>query len=187
MRRGYSAVLAVGTNISVSPSVISHGGAVNITITNNGATVNPSNNDWIACYSPASSDVTKTTPIRYQFANWTGTWGPKLPAVTTLQFKLNNLHYDYACYLFNGGLKDVPTLPGANLLLGQSTGMPKKYTKPWVAIQGPTAQFSVLAGPANVSFDRPNLPTHVRVLPGNASGTFIFLWNQVSDGRLMPE
>ena len=94
--------------------MITHGGMVSVTITNDGTTA-PSNNDWIACYSPANADISKTTPMRYQFANWTGTWGTTIPSVTTLQFKLYTTHYDYACYLFNGGLKTAPTLPGTKV------------------------------------------------------------------------
>ena len=103
-----------GISISVSPTVIQHGGTVTITIANDGSGgVQPSNLDWIACYSPASSNISSTTPMRYQLANWTGTWGPKAPATTTLDFDLNNVHYDYACYLFTGGLSSTPTLPAA--------------------------------------------------------------------------
>ena len=63
---GVNTTLASGVAISASPSTIAHGGAVTITITNNGASVAPALTDWIACYTPANTDITKTVPVRYQ-------------------------------------------------------------------------------------------------------------------------
>ena len=181
-----------GITISVSPTVIAHKGPVSITIANYGtAGVKPSNNDWIACYSPAISNITSTTPIRYQMANWTGTWGPSTPAKTTLTFNLNNLHSDYACYLFTGGLASVPLLPAALDVTyvnvnnpGQNTPVNAYSSKPFVSMIGSTAKFTVLAGPSStISFDKPNLPTHVRTRPGKAPQSFNFVWNQVAENR----
>ena len=181
----------VGVTISVAPTFISHGGPVKISISNDGSSVLPSNSDWVACYSPANSDISSTTPIRYQFANWTGTWGNNsLPATTTLTFRLNNLHYDYACYLFTGGLKATPTLPFSKAYAAnpQYTGVPA-FPKPFTSIVGSAPAFRLLAGPSDpIVFDIPDLPTHVRVTPAScpaaAAGTasaglcFNFAWNQ---------
>ena len=164
--------------------MIPHGGQVLITVTNNGASTKPSNNDWVACYSPSNSNITTSTPMRYQFVNWTGTWGPSVPASTTLTFQLNNVHYDYACYLFSGGVK-TPTLPlsVAEASNPQNTGA-SGYSKPFPSLIGSVAAFTVQAGPsAPITFTVPNLPTHVRVTPGaNADGVaslfFNFAWNQ---------
>ena len=124
-----------GTSIVVSPTTISHKGEVTITVQNNNSLRTPLNADWIACYSPANSDITKTTPIRYQFANWTGTWG--VAPSTSLKFKLNNLHFDYACYLFSGGLKSIPKLPSQQAYAAniQGTGA-NSFSKPWVSLNG---------------------------------------------------
>ena len=185
-----------GKSISVSPTVIPHGGKVQITITNDGTTVKPSNYDWIACYSPANSNITTTTPMRYQFANWTGTWGPGVPATTTLTFELNNVHYDYACYLFTGGLTKSPslTLPflAAEASNPQNTGA-SDFSKPFPSLVGGVAKFTVQAGPSStITFTIPNLPTHVRVSPGaNAAGVaslfFNFAWNQVQSTSVAPK
>lgn len=183
-------------SISVNATVISHRGAVAITVLNSGSTTNkPSNLDWIACYSPANSDITKTTPIRYQVANWTGTWyGTQ--ATSTVVFNLNNIHTDYACYLFNGGLAGPVELPPSAIETfisadkpGQDSSISKDYGSPFNSIVGKNATFKVLAGPsATVSFDIPNLPTHVRTLPGKSSMSFNFVWNQVTASftKLMP-
>lgn len=181
-----------GTSININTTVIVHGGSVQITVTNDGSTVLPSNADWIACYSPANADIAATTPIRYQFANWSGTWGNAgLPAITTCNFKLNNLHHDYACYLFSGGLKSAPTLPlsSAYSKNPQYTGVPS-YPKPFTSIVGSIPSFKLLAGPsAPISFDVPNLPTNIRVTPATcppastnhstAPLCFNIAWNQV--------
>ena len=63
---GVNTALASGVAISASPLTIAHGGAVTITITNDGSTVAPALTDWIACYTPANTDITKTVPVRYQ-------------------------------------------------------------------------------------------------------------------------
>ena len=177
-----------GIAITVTPTVISHKGPVTITVTNDGSSsTKPSNSDWIACYSPANANFTTSTPLRYQFANWTGTWGTTNPATATLTFNLNNVHGDYACYFFTGGLKSIPVLPAPLDItyvdinnFGQNTGI-ASYAKPYVSMVGSQAKFKVLAGPSNtISFDVPNLPTHVRVMPGKDQQSFNFAWNQVS-------
>ena len=176
-------------SISVNTTVISHRGAVAITVHNNGSTANkPSNLDWIACYSPANADITKITPIRYQVANWTGTWSGTY-ATSTLTFNLNNIHTDYACYLFHGGLNGGVELPASAIETfisatkpGQDSSISSNYGSPFNSIIGSNATFKVLAGPsATISFDIPNLPTHVRTLPGKDPMTFNFVWNQVKD------
>ena len=44
---------------------------------------------------------------------------------------------------------------------------------------GGVLDFRVLAGPTSpIVFDKPNLPTHVRVTPGTKIGSFTFSWNQ---------
>jgi len=63
---GVNMQTASGVAISASPLTIAHGGAVTITITTDGTTVAPSVTDWIACYTPANADITKTVPARFQ-------------------------------------------------------------------------------------------------------------------------
>ena len=110
-----------------------------------------------------------------------------------MTFKLNNLHTtDYACYLFNGGLAGTPTI---KVKSNSDTTAPKTDTsvqsggKPFLSVlknnataanpAGGDLYFRVLAGPTSpIVFDKPNLPTHVRVTPGTKIGSFTFSWNQ---------
>jgi hypothetical protein len=75
-----------------------------------------------------------------------------------------------------------PANPLAPSNAGQFTGTNEnRYAKPYVSIQGSTPDFTVQAGPsATIRFNKPNLPTHVRVTPGKDPMHFNFLWNQVS-------
>lgn len=80
MRRAVNSVVAKGVKISVSPTTISHGGEVTIKFSNDGTEIKPKADDWIACYTPAKSDITKTVPARWQL----GECQTKLPASVTL-------------------------------------------------------------------------------------------------------
>jgi hypothetical protein len=112
-----------------------------------------------------------------------------------MTFKLNNFHTtDYACYLFNGGLalnggvkttikkKSEITAPATDISVAPGA-------KPFLSVlknnatadnpAGGVLDFRVLAGPTSpIVFDKPNLPTHVRVTPGTKIGSFTFSWNQ---------
>lgn len=114
-------------------------------------------------------------------------------AETSLKFKLNNFHYDYACYLFNGGLAGNPSVKSqvSKNDLSQDTGV-KAGAKPFLSVQKVSAtsvdpSFRVLAGPSEtIMFDKPNKPTHVRVTPGTISGNRIAMtvsWNQQTSSK----
>ena len=183
---------------------------------------------WVGLYTPANSDPSKTTPIRYQALIWDPNW--LTTGIAALNFQLPNLHTGgYVAYIFLG---DGPsTAPGPFVALNAKTqaqlaaqapatnGLPGQSTtwggtkKPWVSVNGinptgvaasgtnnfgstafpwngivmgsslaaPPWQYWQAPPPEGLTFDVPNLPTHVRLTPGSAESSYTITWNQNAD------
>jgi len=158
----------------------------------------------VGLYSPPSSDVTRTTPVRFQLCAADAAFAAGNSTSCTFSFTLNNLHTDgYVAYLFRGGLSGGATNTSGSVnpapvqppAYGQPNPVPvlaaqqaqqattvSGGAKPWVSLTGAKdGAFygaTLAVSPAPVAFTVPGLPTHVRVSVGPRAGTLFVSWNQ---------
>ncbi len=99
-----------GISMIASPSQLSKSGEW-VTLDFSGVT-NPTSDDWIGVYSPASADIKRTKPVKYlmlsklgssYLSSGSGSWS----------FRLLNLRADYAFVLYHGGLSS-PVYAGSS-------------------------------------------------------------------------
>ena len=106
---------------------------------------------YVALYTPVTSNLSLTTPIRYQLCTLDKEFNAavldgKKDAIAKFSFKLNNLHTGgYVAYLISGGLSGSVAGKGTtSTVKGTDTSWPfgttgtavKGGSKPWVSLTG---------------------------------------------------
>lgn len=182
--------LGVGSDatVSFSQAVIAQGELVVVTARSPTLAANSTYNTfaWVGVWSPSNSDVSTSTPVRFQMCIADPQWLTNGTCAITMQ--LNNLHTGgYAAYLILGGLSGglTPT-SGKSITASPVAPSTTLYggSKPWVSLTGEnglTEEFGgvVLArSPNELTFADPGAPTHVRVTPGLLPGRLRVSWNQ---------
>jgi hypothetical protein len=144
--------LQASATIQLNETFINNGGSVKITAVLPASLVATYGKlAYVALYSPISSNLSFTTPIRYQLCTLDKTFNAAVTnggqdAVASFTFKLNNLHSGgYVAYLISGGLSGSGVGKGSSSTIkGSDTAWPygtsgtavKGGSKPWVSLTG---------------------------------------------------
>jgi len=163
--------LQAGASVSFDSGTIANGGSVYVTAVAPGSP----RLAWVGLYSPADANVSAATPVRFQML--VADEGYSASGFARFPFRLNNLHSGgFRALLIVGGLANPASVTGKPL--GQATTA-GGGAKPWTSVVGAASPGTVIAvSQADVVFDSPNLPTHVRVTFTKRDGHYTFVWNQ---------